>query len=66
MARKILSWGGDTGQLDVGLGADGNVMEVVLWRRFTALDEWQGRLAWQGAPLVQFPSLKLWEKRRSP
>ena len=63
MSAKNLSWGGDSGQLDVGIGCDGTVTRVTLWRRLTLWDEWQRRLPEQ-APrvLANPPSLIVWEK----
>jgi len=64
---KDLSWGGYSGQLDVGIDANGTVTRVKLWRRLTEWDEWRTRL-FGHAPriLINAPSLTVWEKVAPP
>ena len=62
-----MTWGGYSGQLDLGIGCDGTVTRVTLWRRLTLWDDWQWRLP-ELAPRVlgHAPSLIVWEKTAQP
>jgi len=48
--------------LEVGIGRDGAVQRVTLWRRLTQWDEWRQRLPDQLSRALTTPSLKVWEK----
>jgi hypothetical protein len=48
--------------LEVGIGRDGAVQRVTLWRRLTQWDEWRQRLPDQLPRAWTNPSFKVWDK----
>jgi len=59
---KNLSWGGYSGQLEVGFDANGTVTCVTLWQRWTEWDGWRMNMCMNGWRIFGCPSLITWEK----